>query len=345
MGIQTYNTQAGRINKMAGEFVAHAMATEVLAQSCKQIKMPKNKSETLIVASWVPYGGTVAQPNIFNVSAAAHIVAEGVTPNADTIVRRDVTFVLNQYACLYALTDKDADIHEDPVADGMKEQVGERMGLVREMAIYGGMKAATNKFYAGGASRTTVAGKITERFMQGIIRSLKRNHAKMVRPALSASEDYGTSAVEASYIAYVHTDAEPDIRALPGFKETAIYGQKSLINEHELGSWQSVRFIVSAELNSYPNAGAAVAGLGLQSTGGTNADVYPLIVVGKEAFAQVELRGMSAIEPIYLPVDKADKADPLNQRGYIGAKFWHTSGVLNPGWIAVGEVGVSDLLS
>lgn len=345
MGIQTYSNPQARINKLAGEIIGHAMFTEVLAQGCQQIKMPKNKSETLIVRSWVPYGGTVAQPNIMNVSAAAHIVAEGVTPNADTIVPRDVTFVLNQYACLYALTDKDNDLYEDDIPEAMKEQVGERMGLVRELALYGGMKAATNKFYAGGVSRTTVAARITERFMQQMVRSLDKNHAKKMRPALSGSTEYGSAQVEASYVAYVHTDATQDIRNLPGFKETAIYGQRSVINENELGSWQNVRFIVSADLNPYPNAGAAVAGLGLLSTSGTNADVYPVIVMAKDAYAQVQIRGMGAIEPIYLPVNKEDKADPLNQRGYIGAKFWHTSGVLNPGWMAVGEAGVSDLLS
>jgi len=343
MGIQTYNNPQGRINKMAGEIIAHAMNTEVLAIACDDKKMPKNKSETIIFRSWVPYGGTVAQPNIFNVSAAAHIVTEGVTPNADTIVPRDVTFVLNQYACLYALTDKENDIYEDDIPEAMKEQVGERMGLVREKALYGGMKAATNKFYSGGTSRTTVAGKITERFMQQMVRSLDKNHAKKLRPALGGSSDYGSAQVEASYIAFCHTDCTQDIRALPGFKETAIYGQRSVISEEELGSWQNVRFIVSADLDPYADAGAAIAGLGLASTTGTSADVYPVILVAKQAYGQVTLRGMNAIDPTYIPTSEKSAADPLGQRGYIGAKFWHTSGVLNPGWMAVGEAAVSDL--
>lgn len=344
MGIQTYNNPAGRINKMAGEVIGHAMATEVLTLGCSDKKMPKNKSETIIFRSWVPYGGTVAQPNILNVSAAAHIVTEGVTPNADTIVPRDVTFVLNQYACLYALTDKENDIYEDDVPEAMKESVGNRMGLVREKALYGGMKAATNKFYSGGTSRSTVQGRITERFMQQMVRSLDKNHAKKLRKSQGGSDEYGSAQVEAAYIAFCHTDCTQDIRALPGFKETAIYGQRSVISEEELGSWQNVRFIVSADLDPYPNAGAAVAGAGLASTGGVNADVYPVIVMAKDAYAQVTLRGMNSIEMAYIPTGSKDSADPLGQRGYIGAKFWHTSGVLNPGWMAVGEAAVSDLL-
>ncbi len=347
MGIQTYSTQAARIDKLAGEIIGHAMFTETLTGACQKMTMPKNKSENLIVRSWVPYGGTVASPNIFSVTSASHIVQEGVTPAADTIVARDVTFTLNQYMCLYAFTDKQYDLYEDDVAEAMKEQTGERMGLVRELAIYGGMKACTNKFYSGAAASatddSTTDGKITEKFMQRITRSLNKNHAKKLRPMIAPSVAYGTSAVEASYVAYCHTDCEQDIRALPGFIETPNYGKRSVIHEMELGSWKDIRFVVSADMAPATDSGAAVAGLGLFSTTGTYADIYPVIVMAKDAFASVSLRGREAIEPIWIPIT-ASKSDPGGQRGYVGAKFWHTSGPLNNGWMAVGYVAISDLL-
>lgn len=343
MTVMTYNTSAARINKLAGEIIGHAEPTEVLTGATTNLNMPKNKSETLIVRSWVPYGGTVSAPNSLTVDHLAHITQEGITPEADTIVPRDVTFTLNQYMCLYAFTDKQYDLYEDDVAAAMKEQTGERMGLVREKAIYGGMKACTNKFYSGGTTRATVDGKITEKFMQRMIRSLHSNHSKKVRPEISPSVNYGTSAVEASYVAYCHTDCSQDIRSLPGFIETAKYGGKQIISEYELGSWQDVRFVVSPELSPIVDSGASVTGLGLLSTSASLADVYPVIVMGKDAFAQVNLRGRSALEPIWLPPTPS-KSDPGGQRGYIGAKFWHTCGVLNNGFMAVGEVAVSDLL-
>ncbi|MCK5606904.1 N4-gp56 family major capsid protein [Candidatus Pacearchaeota archaeon] len=344
MGIQKYSTQTARINKLAGEIIGHAEPTEVLTGACRNIKMPKNKSETLIVRSWVPYGGTVAAPNTLTLSAAAHIVQEGVTPAADTIVARDVTFILDQYMALYSFTDKQYDLYEDDVEEAMKEQCGERMGLVREMAIKGGMDACTNKFYSGGTTRAAVDGKITEKLCQRIIRSLRGAYSKVLRPEISPSVNIGTSSVEASYVAYCHTDCEQDIRGLPGFIESANYGSKQLISEHELGTWQKLRFVVSADLEAFADAGALISGLGLYSTTGTSADVYPMYVLGKEAFAQVYLRGRSALDPIWLPPDMKSKSDPGGQRGYIGAKFWHTQGVLNNGWMAVAEVAVSDLL-
>jgi len=156
-----------------------------------------------------------------SVKAEAHITTEGVTPAADTIVPRDGTMVLQQYMALYSLTDKDYDLYEDDISEAMKEQTGERMGLVRELAIYGKMKASTNKFYSGGTTRLTVDEGLTDTFLSAITRSLRTNHAKPITKILSPSQAYGTTAVEAGYVAYCHTDLEYDIRRLPNFRETA----------------------------------------------------------------------------------------------------------------------------
>lgn len=341
MAIQNYADQAARLGKMAGEIIGHAMHTEVLVTACKQLEMPKNKSDTMLVRSWVPYGGTVAAPNTWTVTAEAHITTEGVTPAADIIVPRDVTFTLVQYMALYSLTDKDFDLYEDDVAEAMKEQTGERMGLVREMAVYGKMKACTNKFY-GGTGVTTRVGTnsaVTENLISNVIRSLKANHARFITKIMSPAQAYGSTSVEAGFICYVHTDMEYDLRRLPGFRETASYGTRTLVSEYELGTWQNVRFVVSPELFPYIAAGAATGTLGLKGT--TNIDVYPMIFLAKDAVAQVKLRGSNAIDAIFLPPGQRDKSDPGGQRGYVGAKFWHACEILNQGWIAVAEVGVT----
>lgn len=341
--MQTYSTQSARIDKLAGEIIGHAEATEVLTGACDNISMPKNKSENIIVRSWVPYGGTVSAPNTFTVDAQKHITQEGVTPPADTIVARDITFTLKQYMALYAFTDKQYDLYEDDVAAAMKEQTGERMGLVREMAIYGEMKACTNKFYAGGTTRATVDEAISKNFMQRIVRSLKAAHAKKLRPEISGSVVVGSGSVEASFVAYCHTDCEQDIRALPGFTATVDYGSKQLVSEQEIGTCEGVRYVLSPDLASIADSGASGTS-GLYSTTGTNVDVYPVIVMAKDAFAQVNLRGRTALDPIWLPPSMQSKSDPGGQRGYVGAKFYHAAGVKNNGWMAVGEVAVSDLL-
>lgn len=170
---------------------------------------------------------------------------------------------------------------------------------------------------------------------------LLANHAKMKTRVLAASPDYDTSAIEAGFIVFCHTDCEPDIRDLPGFVPCAKYANKSMINENEIGSCERFRFIVSPELAPYTDAGATAAGTGL-FTSGTSVDVYPMILMGDEGCFDIALRGEDSVNPTHIPASQKDKSDPLGQRGYVGATFWSAVLVANNGWMAVIEVGTTD---
>lgn len=343
MGMHGYTTAAGRINKLKGEILAHATPAEVLGITGQQRTMPKNNGKTTVFRRWLPHGASASNPNQWNVSAVAHLTQEGVTPAADTLTPQDVEVTLQEYAVLYALTNQTVDLHEDDVSSEMKKQTGERMGLVREMVRYGALKGCTNKFYAGGTSRATVASKVTLPFLRKITRSLKANHGKFITGILAPSANYGTSAIEASFLVFAHTDCEQDIRDLSGFKETAIYGQRKVAHEMEIGSVENYRFILSPELASIPDAGAAIGATGCISTSGTLIDVYPMIVTAESAWGQTALRGKESIDVTYIAPGIKDKNDPLGQRGYVGATTYFACAVMNNGWMAVGEVGVSSL--
>jgi len=346
MAIQNYGLNAGRINKFKGEILAHAVPVEVLGITGQNKKMPRNNGDTVVYRRYIPYGASNTNANTQNrmsITAAAHITTEGVTPTADTITPVDVSVQLQQYACLYAVSDKTVDMYEDDIPMEMKQQTGERMGLVREMIRYGQLKACTNAFYSGGTSRTTVVGKITLPLLRKVARNLLSNHGKLITSILAPSANFNTAPVEAGYLVFCHTDAETDIRDLPGFVHVSEYGQRKVVHEMELGSADRFRFIVSPELAAYADAGGAVAGTGLYSTTGTSLDVYPMIVVAQDAWGDVALRGMDSVDPTWIPPGQKDKNDPLGQRGYVGAKFYSAATVLNAGWMAVVEVGVDDL--
>ena len=68
-----------------------------------------------------------------------------------------------------------------------------------------------------------------------------------------------------------------------------------------------------------------------------------MIVCGENAWGQVALRGSDSLDPTYIPPNQKDKSDPLGQRGFIGAKFYMNCTMLNDGWLAIAEVGVSAL--
>lgn len=344
----SYGVPAGRINRLKGEFIGHAVTVEVLGLTGMQRKMPKNVGQTVVYRSYLPYGAATTNQNTQNrpaVSVTAHMLQEGVTPTADSLTPRDVTCTLQQFGVLYQLTDKAVDLHEDgaDVPDEMKKQTGERMGLLREMIRWGVLKGCTNAFYQGGSSRAAVNGKVNASKLRKISRNLQSNHAKRITNILSATYDFGTTPVEASFLIYGHTDLENDFRDLPNFKHVSEYANRKTINENELGSWENFRIILTPELGSIIDVGAAVGSTGMISTGSTYIDVYPIVVVGENAWGSVALRGDDAVDPTYIPAGLKTKDDPLGQRGYVGASFWNNSVLLNQGWMAVYEVGATDL--
>jgi N4-gp56 family major capsid protein len=350
MAIQRYSGPAvGRINKLKGEILAHAIPVEVLGITGQNKPMPKNKGDNVEFRRWLPWGGVDNQfirASTGDAGASyanAHLTQEGVTPSADTMVPVDVPAILQQYSALYAITDKAVDLHEDDIAPEMKKQTGHRLGLVREMVRYGALKGVTSRTYAGGDDRVEVNKPIGIKALRQITRALNVNHAQMITSILAPSPNYETRAVEAGYLVFCHTDMDSDIRELPGFTPVAEYGTRKPVHERELGSVETFRFITSPELVPYLGAGAAVSTTKLMALDETKIDVYPVIVVAEDAWGQVALRGADSLSVTYLPPNQRDKTDPLGQRGYIGASTWFTAVVLNQGWMAVLECGVTDL--
>ncbi len=348
MPIQNLNTADARIGKQKGEMIAHSEPVQVLGITGQEKQMDRNMGSTIVYRRQLPYGATDAAvsggadpTDRWSVTASAHLTQEGVTPAADTLAFHDVTLEIQQYMCLYGFTDKTYDLYEDDIPAEMKIAVGERMGLVKEMVRYGALKACTNKFYSGGTTRATVDQAITLSFLRNITKSLKGNHAKMVTRIIDGGAKEGTSPVEAAYLVFAHTDCEPDIRDLPKFIPVAEYGSRTVVHENEIGSCENFRFITSPHLSPVADSGAAVGTTGLVSTSLSQVDVYPIVVTGMDAWCSLGVKNSKAMDIIWLPPGQKDKSDPGGQRGYAGAKFYFQAGVLNNGWMAIGEVGVT----
>lgn len=344
MANNSYSSPQGRINQIKGEMLAIAEPHEVLGIGMTQKKMPKNKGDNITYRARIPTGGsaaTSASINRWSISTQAHLVQEGVTPNAEAIAYRDVNVRINQYACLYMYTDKAADLHEDDIPGDQVAQTGERMGLVREMIRYGVLKAATNVQYIGGTTRSTVSKAVTYNSLSLMSRTLQANGAEMKTKILAPGPNYATHSVEAGYVVFCHTDCEHDIRALTGFTSVADYGTRQPINEHELGAVGRFRFLTSKELAPYLDAGAAVGATGLNSNGGVNIDVYPMIVMAEDCAFDVALN--TNFDVTHIKTGTKSSADPFGQRGYVGATFWSAALVANPGWVGVLECGVTNL--
>jgi hypothetical protein len=58
MAMQNFALNAGRINKYAGQILSHAVPQEILGRAGRQVRMPRNQSDTYVARRWLPYGGT-----------------------------------------------------------------------------------------------------------------------------------------------------------------------------------------------------------------------------------------------------------------------------------------------
>jgi len=216
--------------------------------------------------------------------------------------------------------------------------IGEQAAETIEAVLYGVLKAGTNVFYANGSARNAVNTALSLNKQRAVTRALNAQKAKKITRMLAPGPQYDVYAVEAAFIAAAHTDVESDIRNLAGFVPTSKYGSRKTISEHEIGSVESVRYLLSADLAPFPDAGGATAGF--VSTTGTSADVYPILYFGQDAFGQVPLKGMEAITPMVVNAKPTD-SDPMAQRNYVSWKTYYAAVILNDSWMARLEVAVT----
>lgn len=344
MGLATYTTPAQRIGKIKGSILRHAVRTNTLEMSGEIYPQPVKAGDTVIFRQVVPFGATAAAPNTFSTSAAAHLIQEGFTPPVDSISVLDTSVTVQKYGALYGYTERQKSLGEDDLPAWMEEQLGERLGNVREAVYIGALQGCTNRFYSGGTTRATVSQPVTLNLVNRVTRNLAANHATFVRKILPPSDKVGTGAIQAAYLAFGNTDCQQDIEAIPGYIAKKDYGTMTPAHEMEIGAVGSVRFILSPDMPKIIDAGAAIAGTTNQSTTGTLADVYQLFICAKDFWGHTKFRGLDAFKFRHIPVDKEDKSDPTGERGYVSGTFYDAGVVTNHGWGAVCEVTISTLV-
>ena len=336
-------THSQRIGVTKGEILKHAMHKEVLAKSGQQKEKPKKEGEEIIYRRYLPFGATTTNINAPKVNVQEHILQEGITPEADEINYVDVYGRIDPYGAQYMYTDKLVDLHEDDIPSEYKKQIGERFGLLREMIRWGAVRTCTNRFYAGGTSRGTVSKTVTLDMLRKIARNLEVNRAMRVTSMAGTGPNFGSAPVESAYWVFGHSNITSDFRDLAGFTKSVEYANRKMSCPTEIGAVEEFVIITSPELDAYLGAGAAnPSSLGLLGSN-SKVDVYPLIVVAEDAWASLQLRGMSSLKVTNIAPSVVSDTDPLGQRGFVAAKMYDGAFIQNHGWMAMAEVGVSAL--
>jgi N4-gp56 family major capsid protein len=352
MAIQNYGTVSSRnLIRAAQGMLEHAQPITVLGDFGTQREMPQNSTDTLVFRRTLPFGASTVGTTIENtaryvgtpqVTPGAFALAEGATPNANTISFQDVSVTLQQYGILFKYSSKVEQMYEDDIPGEMVKLTGETLAEVMELIRYGVLKAGSTVVYTNGSSRSAVNTPVTLNSLRRAARTLESNRSRRVTSRLAPGVNFGTRAVQPAYIVFVHTDAVADVRNLPGFTRVEEYGSYKPIHDREIGACEDFRFISSPLLTSFAGSGSATLN-GMLSVGGSNVDVYPFIVIGEDCWGQVALKGMAAVKPIVLKASQTNHANPLGQFGYVGASTWFSTVRLNDAFMARIECAVTNL--
>ena len=315
----------------ATEMLEHARPIIVLSDYGQSKPMPRNKAEQVKFRRPVPYVVSTTQ------------LTEGVTPTSHKTSYVDVPATMGQYGDLAEITDRVHDLAEDPVLRDMSVLSGEQAAETVEMVTWGVIKGGTNVVYGASAdaARSDVNDPVSIEAQRTCTRFLNAQRGRKITSKMSSSVQYGAEAVDAAYLSFGHTDLESDVRDMPGFTPCEKYGSMKAL-PYECGKVEDVRYILTPLLESFKDAGNGTLN-GMVSTGGSNADVYPIVMIAKESYGLVPLRGAGAIQPTVLNPGTPSKSDPLGQRGYVGWKTWFVCVVLNQAWMVRMEVGATDL--
>jgi N4-gp56 family major capsid protein len=313
----------------AKEFLERALPYLVIEKFGQAKPLPANNSKTMIFRK---YNALDTTPNI---------LVEGVTPTGKQLTSTDVSVTLEQMGDRITITDVIQDTHEDPIFKEAQEVLGEQAAQMIEVSRFGVIKAGTNFYYANGSARTDVNTPITLSLQRRITRFLKRQMAKKITKVVRSTAAFGTANVAPAFIALCHSDCEADIRNLAGFVPVEEYGQLTPY-ESEIGKVEDVRYLYSTIFTPWTDGGGLDSGSGTEmiSTLGTNADVYPIIFLGANAYGIVPLKGVNAVTPMVVNPTPSD-SDPMAQRGHVSWKSMQKAVILQDAWMLRAEVAVT----
>ncbi len=242
------------------------------------------------------------------------------------------------------LTDVALDTHPDPLTDEVRDMCAEQIAETVEVIRIAVLKAGTTVFYANSAAgRTTVNSPPLRTDFRRIYRTLKRNKAKTISNIVKASANVSTEPVAPAFFVLGHTDLDADVRNMDGFVPTEQYSNSDKSLPGEIGKMDQFRFILTALFEPWDAGG--VAGTTYLSSGAavssdTACDVYPMIVIARDAYGIVPLQGENAITPM-VKYPSPSVGDELGQKGFVSWKTMQTSVILQQGWMARYEVAAS----
>jgi N4-gp56 family major capsid protein len=307
---------------------ARAKANNILAQFGQVRPVPKNKGQNIVFRRYNRLDSTPVA------------LQDGVTPTGKVLTATDVSAIIRQYGDWIRITDTILDTHEDPVLNEAIDILAEQAPEMYDKVYAGVLRAGTNVIFTNGTARHQVNTAVTAATLDRAIRVLERQEAKRIKKIVKAGPNIGTVPIPASFIIVCHCDLRRDLEAITGWRGVHEYANTEGLIEGEAGAIKQFRVVFDNNLTAWPNAGGSAGSM--ITSGGSLADVYPLLVFAEDAYGIVPLGGFGGVST-YVNNPKAITGDELAQRGSVGWKGWTTAVILNDLWMVRIEAAATNL--
>ena len=304
-----------------------------------KISIPNYNSTTAKLRRYERFAPTTGA-----VAASMRQLTEGIVPSDDTLTATTVTITTAQYGFTARVSDVAIIANEIQPIPALQKNNAQNMAEVVDAVYRDGILAGTNYFRltddvgaVSGTNRTDVIGKINPVALDKAFRNLQLSDAPYWTDSIAPTTKINTAGVLPGYVAITHPYVYYDARQMAGWDEAHRVYQPTL--KGEVGAYRNIRFVVSTMARVFADSGAAVSGTGKKSTTGTSADVYPVLVIGRESYACVKIADMARI--VWIPPTQTDHLNPLGQYGTLGWKAMCGSGITNDNWILRVECAAS----
>jgi len=257
-------------------------------------------------------GNTIKFRRYSKLSTATTPLTEGSTPPGQKLSKTDLTAQISHYGDFVHITDVIDLTVEDAVLTEANELLGEQMGETRDEIVRDILIATASSTDAAGGSNGGTPTEMTKSDIDGIVKTLMGNDAKMVAPQISATTGVGTSPVRKAYWAVAHTDLLDDLEDVSNFRNVSEYPSAMGQEEGEWGATGNVRWILSSVANKNETP---------------SPDEYNIPIIGMNAYAITDLEGST--QSIVKAFGSGGTTDALNQRASAGWKNAFVARILN----------------
>lgn len=283
---------------------------------------------------------------------------QGRTPDTPTFT--PVTATVAKYGQFYIVNEEVEIFSQAGTMAELVSVLGESAGrsmnqLQRDIAE----ENLTQRFAGNVASDGAVNTIVTTGILNRVAQELDTNAAMTFTSINSGGDKVGSTALLESFWAICHPHVASDVAGLTGFKSVETYVGYTRTAPGEFGYYGragvGIRFIRTPDASIDAGAGAILSGADVITTASGEADLYTIVVYGREALGSVGL-GQSFTdgafeagddtgdwEVIVKPQGSGGTSDPFNEVSTMAWKAWHAGAVLNANWGRAIRVAATNL--